>query len=720
MSTGGFFVLLLVCILFCAVGVVLYKKVLRRLGRRHSLLMVVLRCAALVLLAIFLLKPEFGCRALAFKPSITVIVDKSASMGILDCPSGKSRLETVLSIWLKQLKNELSDKFEIQEFVTASKTKATVLKEGELKADEEASNIIIGINKVSKGASAVLIFTDGQDTSALSKTVELPKDLPPVFCVGVGSSQVQGVKDIAVAVESVPQTVYLKTSFSATLKVSESGYGRVFVPLTLYEDDKLVLTQQAELNEGENLLSIAYAPQETGLHRYKVSIPLKEGEFLKENNEAGFYLEVVESHIPVFYAEGVPRWEYKFIKQVICEDPNIEFVGCVRVGAGDFVLQGLKEKARIRGALPADESEMKKFKILILGDIERSLLDGSQLAMVDKFVSDGGTLIVVGGENILSAEYRGTPLEALLPVRLEGAPQKISASFLPSLTEDGKRHPIFENYQKYFEMREQNPATVDTLYVAGAPKAGSVLLAVSPTVSSGGKSAPLVSLQNYGSGKVILVASDTLWRWYFKYRTLGLQSPYVRFYGQMIRWAAEVDEESNAPLVLRLSRHFLKTGENLTVDVELRGDVVLESIECKLQAPDGTLKQKVSLASSGGSLFSGVTSIEEPGRYEIVAEGATRRGAEVVVKRAIIVGDPYAEYYNLGLNEKLLRQIAAQTRGGFFKITETDKLLTELLALSETASSSAAQPFWQSPLLFLLLVGFLGAEYILRKRKGLV
>ncbi|MCX7702739.1 MAG: hypothetical protein N2234_01360 [Planctomycetota bacterium] len=721
MKEGSLLSLVVVGAILFGCALLLYRNVLHRLGKNRSLILVLMRCGVLLIFAIFLVKPDFTCRSLPFKSTLSVIVDKSRSMSLTDCPGGKSRLETALLLWLGQLKRVVSERFEVQEFVLDAKVQTRRLDGKEkLTPDGEESNIIAGLEKVAKGAESIFLFSAGRATSAASKRFQLPKDFPPVFCVGLGTTNIRGLKDISLRLESVPQTVHLKTSFNIALKISSSGFGKILLPLTLYENGKMVLTQQVELHEGENIVNVAYAPQSTGLHRYKINLPEREEELLKENNETGFYLQVVESRIPVFYAEGVPRWEYKFTKQVISEDPNIEFVGCVRVGAEDFVLQGLKEKTRVKGALPADESEMKKFKILIVGDISRSLVSEEQLAMIERFVSEGGTLIVIGGENVLSAEYRGSPLEALLPVRLEGALQKVTAPFLPSLTSEGKHHPIFENYQEYFETSGQNTATVDTLYVAGAQKAGAVTLAVNPTILVGGKPAPLVVLQNYGAGKVILVSSDTLWRWYFRYRTLGLQSPYVRFYGQMLRWATEVEEETHAPLLLRLSAKFLKTKESLSVDVEPRGEVVPESVECWLKKEDGTPKYRVTLTSSGEGVFSGVVSVEESGRYGVVAEGVTRNGARVEVKTPIIVGDPYAEYRDLSLDDKFLKQIAAQTRGGYFKITEMDKLLRDVVAMSENIAASAERPFWQHPALFLLLVGLLGGEYILRKRRGFV
>jgi len=702
---------------FCCAAYILYRRVFRRLGGRASLPFLLLRCTALSLFALILLKPDFACHSLSFKPTLVVLIDRSASMSFADCLGGKRRFDTALRLWREELRDELSSDFEVRELFFDAEPVPVPAEEAKLEADGRTSNIIISARKAAEGAVALILFSDGRDTSALSRTVKLPDDMPPVFTVGVGSKKSKSIKDVSVTLDSVPQTVYRKTSFTVSLAVSSSGYGRFSAPITLYEDDAPVLTQTVEIEEGENLVKLSYAPQDSGLHSYRVKMPVKEGELLKENNETGFYIRVVESDISVFYAEGVPRWEYKFVKQVLSEDPNIRFTGSVRIGTEDFSIQGSKGKVRIRGALPADKEELKKFKILILGDIPRPLLSEEQLIMVEEFVNEGGTLIVIGGENILSAEYRGSRLAALLPIRLEGTPQKVTTPFLPTLTQEGRNHPIFEGYQRYFETAE-TPATVETLFVAGAPKPGAVELAVHPSLSASGRAAPLLLLQNYGEGRVILIATDTLWRWYFKFRSLGLKSPYVRFFGQMARWAAEAEDETDAPLVIRLSSRFVETGEPLTVEVEPRGGVLPESVTCELKTKDGEDVSRIRLSGSGSSFLTGSLTVERPGEYRIVAEGADRGGKQVLVETSIVVGNPYAEFRYLTLNEELLKKLASQTRGAYFRVTEMRRLLAEMEMFSESMATSAS-PFWQHPLLFLLMLLAIGSEYVFRKRKGL-
>lgn len=719
MSVAEVLAFVVVVATLCISASLLYRRVVLRLGK-YSLLLLALRCAALFIFTLFLLKPDFTCHLSSLKPTLTILIDESASMSLIDCPANRSRFDTALKLWEEDIRKPLSSRFKIREFLLSTGLKPMPPQPRRMKANGNASNIVINLRKAVEGSSAVVLLSDGQDTSALRRTLKLPERLPPIFAVGIGSREAEGVNDISLMLEDTPQSVYKKTSFTLTINIRSSGYGSFSAPLTLYEDETAVLTETVELDEGENIVKLSYTPQSSGLHRYRVALPKREGELIGENNETGFYLRVVESDISVFYAEGVPRWEYKFIKQVLSEDPNIRFTGSVRIGASDFSIQGERKGIRIKGALPADRQEMENFNILILGDIPRNLLSTEQLIMVEEFVDRGGTLIIIGGKSILSSEYRNSRLEALLPIRLEGNPQKVRRPFLPSLTQEGKEHPIFEGYQHHLDVTERSPATVETLYVAGVPKPGAVTLAVHPSLSIGGKPAPLLILQNYGEGRVILVATDTLWRWFFKYRTLGLKSPYVRFFGQMIRWAVEVEENGDAPLLLRLSNYILNTGEQLSVDVEPRGDILPESITCRLQTKEGSEVRKIRLTISGDSHLTGRVSIDEPGSYEVVAEGADRNGREVSVESSVVVGNPYAEYRYLTLNEGLLMKLASQSGGAYFRLTEIKRLLTELEALSESMTLTSTRPFWQHPLLLLLFISALGGEYILRKRRGLV
>ena len=68
------------------------------------------------------------------------------------------------------------------------------------------------------------------------------------------------------------------------------------------------------------------------------------------------------------------------------------------------------------------------------------------------------------------------------------------------------------------------------------------------------------------------------------------------------------------------------------------------------------------------------------------------------------------------MNETLLRDIAATTGGAFLREEDLYRLPDMISRNSEKVRSPVEIDLWASPLYFLLLVGIVTFEWILRKR----
>ena len=71
------------------------------------------------------------------------------------------------------------------------------------------------------------------------------------------------------------------------------------------------------------------------------------------------------------------------------------------------------------------------------------------------------------------------------------------------------------------------------------------------------------------------------------------------------------------------------------------------------------------------------------------------------------------------MNEPLLREIATTTGGAFFREEDLYKLPEMISAKSERVRSPLEVELWSSPIYFLLLVGVVTGEWVLRKMSHL-
>ena len=698
--TGSIVALVLVAVGLAVVGALLYRGVWRRLGRRFRPLLL-LRVSALCIVALLLVRPGFGCHRAATKPTLAILLDTSASMSLPDAPGAKPRI-TLARQLLSQAKATLALLFSIRTYRFAESL--AELPEN-VTAGGKATNLLQAVSTVARNADAILLISDGNDTSVLAEK-PLPREMPPVFSVGIGSRTTAAMRDVAVRLGRLPTRVFAGSSLKVVCEVEAGGFEGVPLRLQLFVDGKERAQKCTTPRRARAKAVFEVRLEEVGTRELSVVVAPQEGELTRNNNRDSAFVQVVESKIRVFYAEGSLRWEYKFLRQVLAADPNVEFVGAVHVGGGEFSLQGASRAITLEGPLPSAE-EMEKFDVVIIGDLTRQMLPDTQLAKLEKFVSDGGTLVIIAGEHIISADFRGTPLEALLPVRL-GRVGKMGGRFVPRLTEEGKDHPVFEGVGRHLKSGE---AALETLYVAGGAKPATVVLAEHPLVRAGAGAAPVLLFHRYGGGRVAAVMSDTFWRWFFRFRALGRNSPYVRFFGQFLRWAAKAEEQTAGPLTITLEPAVARCGQSVRVSVH-PNEVVPDSVRAFCE------NEPLPLKRVGGVLV-GVMRRFVPGRYIVRAEGATRDGRTVTAQKRLTVGNPQTEWRRLTLNESLLERLAQHTRGRSVLPPQFPLLLEELKALAE-ARAGAYTPLWQSPWILLLLFGLLFGEWWLRKRGGLI
>jgi hypothetical protein len=124
---------------------------------------------------------------------------------------------------------------------------------------------------------------------------------------------------------------------------------------------------------------------------------------------------------------------------------------------------------------------------------------------------------------------------------------------------------------------------------------------------------------------------------------------------------------------------------------------------------------------NAGGLFRGRTAELEPGSYEVGIESAAIPERDARARTSFRV-EPRktGELTQLSLNEELLRQMATESGGQYLR-EENIGRLTDLLAplsrgkVQETSTVLGQSYWWFIPIILLLT-----AEWILRKRAGLI
>jgi hypothetical protein len=360
--------------------------------------------------------------------------------------------------------------------------------------------------------------------------------------------------------------------------------------------------------------------------------------------------------------------------------------------------------------------------------------------------------MIGGQESFGDGGWEGTPIEPLLPVRidvkgqLEGAPgNQRELKFVP--TESGLRH---------FALRldsdpKQNADWWSRLATLNGGNKVNRKLGASVVLAESGEGDILLAAGQTGAGRTAALAVDTTWRWSRpgpprdpkNKDKVGVLSEgreaHVRFWRQLILWLAK-QEEAGKALRIELANRRIITGKEQVVTVQarevtpggtkdaskpLRGATfnvkVIKPDKTELMLPvqpDGTPEAK-----SQGTFWK----TDEPGEYEVQVT-ASHLGADLGMARArFMTYRDDSELLNRTANHTLLEQIAHETGGTARLHGGLVEVLEKLAPESATeVTRSLKLPDWQEPnlllqgILFLLFVILVSGEWLLRRLWGLV
>lgn len=779
--------------------------VYRREGksRRDRVLLGAIRVTVLAFLIALLNRPVLTLVESVSEPSVlAVLVDDTISMQVKDAANAdqppKSRLEAVADLFTADNAATLRDlgKTHVLKFYRlsanagggAAEPIATLdvqsggsnrSKEDRDRAEAAAvvpvvdaikklqpvgnsTQVVASVRSVLEGlqgqrVAGVVVLSDGRDTPAenLIDAVAAVKNFGvKVYPVPVGSEQAP--KNIDIRSVNVQDSAFKGDVVSVRATVHGTGYppehpveltltdGRTKAPLRDPSGNVVRTTVQLK-DDKPQPVEMQFKADQVGMLDVVVEATPQAGEINDKDNRRVSPMEVLDAKINVFFVEGYPRWEYRYIKNEMLREPTINLSCLLQSADAGFT----QEHSAIDASssfkyfpyrdFPTSLEQLQECDVILFGDVDAQRLSDAQLQLVRQFVEEySGGFGMIAGPRWSPQAYRNTAIQDLLPVTINNVqPTNLTGSitqgFRPVVTKEGEDSSVF----RFFTDREQNKRYMSELsqpifwYCRGVePKPGlAEVYAEHPTDTlPDGRHAPLLVVGHFGAGRTLFSGIEESWRWRF----YTGESIFDTYWVQQLRYLARSKKIGSRGMTFTSARDAYEVGEQARLSLHILNRKLLQQLPDQLgvEITDaaGQVVRREALVRQEGQPDTYVAQFpaDRIGTFTARLPPITAEARELNVR--IDVNVPAKELEQPQVDRTLLGRLASETAAVLPDQAEP-KLIDLATARRDLARIPSAarsiplfsdMPLWDAPLALVIFVLLITLEWVLRKAFGMV
>lgn len=607
---------------------------------------------------------------------------------------------------------------------------------------------------------AVVVFSDGivDDAERLEEVATVFRELTiPVHVFPVGDRNVRG--DVAIRDLVIPPRVDAGAKVPVRGVVRGQGFAGRRAVLQVRSADRPTLPPLATLpltltGEPQPFEVVVEAnPDYGGLI---LEVPPFEGEISERNNRVPFQLVQASRKIRVLYMEGTGGEEYRWIRDALQEDKDIE---CIAMVADQQYVQRprlIRVGDPYRG-YPATREELLQFDGVICSDISRGAFTREQLEWTVEMVAQrGGGFAMVGGITSFGAGgWDQTSWDQLIPIDMAGGALGrgwLYHSFTVRVPTEVEQHPVWRIVEDPAENRkvlDRMPQFLGTNYMQRL-KPAATALAFSAQEIPGVGIMPIFAGQSYGRGRTFAFAPDSTADWgrFFESQWGEGDNRYFRrFWRNVVRWLTENSQAGVKRVRAETDRVVYRLGQPLELTAQAfdseRRETTAYELTARL-APDPADAHPVNAAPVGSNGAFPLTVTADGTGYAVTidsqqlasaidfnqAESAvllTRRLDVVASEKGQEIGRASVTVQLLPDSRELdrpqatpntLETLAAQSGGQVVRSAQELAQLVGALPVARGDVIVSRTPLWDHPLFWAAILTLLAVEWTLRRRAG--
>lgn len=580
--------------------------------------------------------------------------------------------------------------------------------------------------------AGVVLISDGQTNSPPDRDLirRIVGAAAGVHTIPLGAEIPMG--DTGINRVEAPRRAFSKDAVPVAVRLSNRGRsGLVKVSLVDDRDGTILDFTEIELDPDQEIMDtvLTAAPsrseEDTGSRQWSVRIE-GEADLVPENDTITLDIEFVDRPLRVLYIEGYPRWEYRYLKNLLVREPSIESSVMLLSADRDFAQEGNTPLAR----LPRTAEEFAAFDLIILGDIPSGFLTDSRQELIQEQVARrGGGLVMIAGPRSMPSSWGGTPLADLLPftgnldldrhdrpmlARPTDVATRLGVLRLVVGDDYGWPEALIDPSYGWSQLQWVQNINLDRL----KPTA-EILAEVIPADGDQIDATPLVLGMRYGAGQVLYVATDEIWRWRYGRGELLPE----QFWVQLLRLLGREAVQGDQPVRLLVEPRQAVIGRPVRVTVDLldaiSGLLPPDSVAVEAFDDQGVLVGTVELPASGEASWAGTWIPPEVGTVEFRIAQPGLSALAGGITSSIEVLRPDDELRDADADYDFLATLSEETGGLVHLIDGTPGLLDRVHEQLPNRAIITEQPLreriWTSPLFFALFLFLATLEWTGRR-----
>jgi len=724
--------ILLICILLIASAVVQF---LREGAGRTRVGFFLIRLSTILAVSGILLNPSvIDTNENEVKSNLVVLLDTSASMGTPDI-DGRSRYdEAHKAVFSPQVLQSLTDGFNL-EFYTFDKTvnsagvstiaaKAPEGRGSDLSgAIRNAVDVLSNKPQQPKGdtVSGILLVSDGRATSGEdteAAQLALARSIP-IWTLSLGGPVPP--KDIRIETGSDEILAFGGTPAVLSGRVVQTGFADQSFRIELLEQDRVLQAMDIlPAPGGDGRFRFEVTAPRSGDHRYVIRVESQPGEANPWNNQRAVFLRAVGQKVKVLVAEGQPHWDTKFLVQALKRHDRVDLTAVYSLGGGRYSAIVSKEGKAHRESdnlFPQTTREFFDYDVIILGRHCEIFFGDQTEDMLTRFVAQrGGGLIFSRGKAYGS---RFSALAKLEPVVWD---ERTDAKVIFKLSQMGRSHASFDT--EFLAAAAGDTSTMPLLdrtqRTRGKKPLAKVLAFSGPANGKSGNGNILMAYHRYGQGRVMTLNTGGIWRWAFQDGSGSHHDgAYSRFWLSMIRWLLSTgDFMPGEDIALSTDRRHYSEDDAVTLTIATK-ELPHENYRPVMDVRGPSFSESIRPTADADGNYTAVLGPFAPGTYHVVLGNNIGHPAEI--RTLVEVTAAETEFKELSADPDRMTRIArisdgeSLTPGDIGRLPKIVRKWQQDRRLSDKPRSA-----WDKWWILLVVVGLLGGEWYLRRRKDLL